>query len=486
MRTGLLAALAAVAVCIPSVFAQRDPQKLPPGAQVFPVLRVVSVSPSPEALGVALDSPVVVEFDRAVDPGSLSAASFHVLGRWSGPVAGQFEQPNARTVVFTRGRGFSPAERVMVNLSRGVRALDGGTLARGYAWGFWGATAPGSMVFLNTGELVPGTIPYGGHGGDLDNDGDLDLAVPNEQSSNVSVFLNNGDGMFGARQNFGVGFHCSPSEGLDLSGDGIVDLAVANILANNVSILIGKGDGTFWAQVLYPVGSQPRGLAAFDADGDGDADLVTANRASSNLSLLRNRGDGTFDPRVNFEGGVNGETGVGAADVNGDGVSDLVVIGYSNSRIATLVGDGAGGFALKASVATSQSPWMVNVGDFNGDGFVDAAVACSGASRAGVYFGDGAGGLSAETAILSGSFPIAIDVGDLDGDGDLDMVTSSYNSGDFHVYSNNGAGVFTFRFILDAPSAGSCAVLHDRDGDGDTDITGIDEVADRVLLFTQQ
>lgn len=65
------------------------------------------------------------------------------------------------------------------------------------------------------------------------------------------------------------------------------------------------------------------------------------------------------------------------------------------------------------------------------------------------------------------------------------MVTSSYGSGDFHVYTNNGSGVFTMRFTLPAVMAGSCAVLHDRDGDGDTDITGIDENADRIILYRQ-
>ena len=41
--------------------------------------------------------------------------------------------------------------------------------------------------------------------GDLDGDLDLDLAVANYYSNNVSVLLNNGDGTFAARVTYGVG-----------------------------------------------------------------------------------------------------------------------------------------------------------------------------------------------------------------------------------------------------------------------------------------
>jgi hypothetical protein len=460
--------LAFLALAAPAL-AQRTPELAGPAIFAPEALRVVAISPSPEALDAARDATVTITFNKPIDTSTLDPATFNVLGRWSGPVSGSYVLLDSRTVAFVRDRDFSAAERVFVSLSRDLRAADGARLPRGYAAGFWVLPAPGSMSFTQTATLIPGDVPYGAHGGDLDDDGDLDLAIPNEESSDVSVFLNGGGGTFGPKSSYGVGFHCSPSEGLDLSGDGVVDLAVSNILDHDVSILIGNGDGTFQPQVRYPVGTQPRGLVAMDVDTDGDADLITANRTGNSCSILRNRGDGTFDPATPLEAGVTGETGVAAADLNLDGVMDLVVIGWGNSRIATLLGNGRGGFALHSVVVTSSRPWMVTTGDLNGDGFPDAAAACSGSGRAGIYFGDG-----------------AIDIGDLEGDGDLDMVTSSYSSGDFHVYTNNGAGNFTMSFTIPSLVAGSCAVLHDRDNDGDTDLTLIDELGDRLLLYTQQ
>ncbi|MCH8807508.1 MAG: VCBS repeat-containing protein [Planctomycetes bacterium] len=467
-------------------FAQPTPQLNGPPILKLPRLRVVRVNPPPETVGFDRAAHVSITFNRAVDPATLSPSSLHVLGRWSGPVAGQFVLSNGgRTVTFVRSRGFSAGEAVFVNVARQVRAIEGDALGTPYAFTFWARSDAAPMTFTHTQTLLPGRIPYGAHGGDLDDDGDLDLAVPNEDSSNVSVFLNVGGDTFVGPTNYGVGFHCSPSEGLDLNGDGIVDLVVANILDHNVSVLIGRGDGTFLPQRQYPVGNQPRGLTVFDVDGDGDADVITANRQSSNLSLLINRGDGTFEKQIPFEAGVGGETGVAAADMNGDGLFDLVVVGYSSSEIATLLGDGNGGFSFHTKRASLSRPWMVVCGDVNGDSIPDAAAAISGAGRGEIFLGDGVGGLDSSGSYPAGSFPIAIDLGDLDGDGDLDMTVSSYSSRRFTVFRNLGGGVFSEAARLSTPGAGSCTVLHDRDGDGIVDLTGIDEVADLVRLYRQ-
>lgn len=447
---------------------------------------VKSVLPDPERIDVPRDAQVQIHFSAPIDPDSVTAQSIHIYGRWSGPVQGQYElSPDQHTVTFTRDRPFSAGEAVFVNISTDIRNTQNQPLESPYAFSFWAQPDPGTWNFVHTSTLGAGITPYGAHGGDLDNDGDLDLAVPNENSEDVSVLLNLGNDTFSAPVNYPAGEHCSPSEGLDLNGDLIVDLAIANILDSNVSILIGRGDGTFEPQAQYPVGAQPRGLTALDVDGDGDFDLVTANRNSSNLSLLLNRGDGTFEPAIPIEAGVNGETGVMAAHVDGDGLMDLIVIGYHSNQIVALINNGASGFIPGTPAATQSRPWMVVTGDVNGDGLVDAAVANSQSNSASIHIGTG-GGFSLLGSYPAGSFPIAVDLGDIDGDGDLDMTASAFSSGTFTLYRNDGTGNYTQVTALSTPGAGSCTVLHDRDGDGDVDITGIDEIADLVPLFQQQ
>ena len=60
----------------------------------------------------------------------------------------------------------------------------------------------------------------------------------------------------------------------DLDGDGDADLAVVNEYGFNVSILLNNGDGSFADDVLYHAGRKPNFVAIGDLDGDGDADLA--------------------------------------------------------------------------------------------------------------------------------------------------------------------------------------------------------------------
>jgi hypothetical protein len=393
-----------------------------------------------------------------------------------------------RRVTFTPDRPFSPGEVVTVVLSRRLAGSAGGPLKRPYVWSFWTASGAGTGTVTLFSTLTPGDVPYGAWGGDIDDDGDLDLCIPNEETSDVSVFLNLGAGVFGPDTRYPAGWHASPSEGADFDSDGKVDLAVANIFDHDVSILIGNGDGTFQPQQRYGVGQQPRGLTVLDADGDGDLDVVTANRVSSSLSLLLNRGDGTFETHIEWDAGVVRETGVAAADMNGDRHPDLVVIGYDSGNAAVWLGDGAGNFNLAGTRvlgSSNSSPWMVVVGDVDGDGLEDVGAVLSGLGQAAIARGNGAGGLLAPALYSTGSFPIAIDFGDLNGDGRLDLATSAFSGDVFRLRLNDGTGAFGPPNDLPATGSASCTVLHDFDGDGDLDVTAIDELADRIYLFKQ-
>lgn len=449
-------------------------------------LRVVSVSPAPNALNVTRSTSVTFTFSEPVDLTTLGTGGCSIWGRWSSFTPGAFSvAPGGRKVTYTPTGPFSPAEWVSVSLSRQVRALSGAKLARGVSWGFWVDSRASSGNFVLSATLIPGLTPYGAHGGDIDEDGDLDLCIPNEDTSDVSVFLNTGSGTFTGPVNYPVGFHCSPSEATDLDHDGRLDLVVANILDNDVSVLMGLGDGSFLPQTRYPVAPQPRGLTLVDFDGDGFMDAVTASRVGNKISLLHNLGTGVFAPSVNKEAMVTSETGVVACDMNNDFVTDLIVIGYGSGSVSVLLGDGAGGFQVYSTVACGNTPWMVVAGDVNGDGYNDAAIALAGPGDVAIALNDGTGALQAPSAYPTGGTTIAVDLGDLDGDGDLDFTGSSIAGSKWRAYHNDGSGNFTAAFTLQATQAGSCTVIHDLDGDGDVDITAIDEFADEVRIYLQ-
>ena len=438
------------------------------------------------------DAEVTLTFDRPLDAASVTGASVRVFGRWSGPARGALSlDADGRTVRFAPSRPFMAGETVTVSLSRPL-ASAGGEIERPYAYQFWTRTA----AFSGTYQLGPwlpvreegesSIVSYGAYAGDLDGDGDSDLAVPNELPADVRVFLNDGQGGYGTFVKHALpgGSWPSPSEGADLDHDGRVDIVVGNGNNEMLSVMLGDGAGAFASIASYPAtGEAVRGLAVLDADGDGHDDVVTANRSSGTLSLFMGRGDGTFDAATTLHPGGFGATALAAGDADGDGILDLFVGTIGSKEVVLMLGDGQGGFAVSDRITTSGAPWMLASGDLDGDGDADVVSAGSYDNAVDIVYSGGDGTLASGGALPSGSLTIAVDLGDLDGDGDLDLVSSNYITGDFWIYDGDGAGGFAFRQRLTIEGAGSCSVLHDRDGDGVLDITGIDEVNDRLYFI---
>jgi len=101
--------------------------------------------------------------------------------------------------------------------------------------------------------------------------------------------LNNGDGTFAFDSTYWTGVATYSVFASDLDGDSDLDLAVTNQMSSNVSILLNNGDGTFAPASDYRVGLWPGSIFAADFDNDGDLDLATANGYSDNVSILLNQ-----------------------------------------------------------------------------------------------------------------------------------------------------------------------------------------------------
>jgi Ca2+-binding RTX toxin-like protein len=146
--------------------------------------------------------------------------------------------------------------------------------------GSFATTAP---VFIGT-----GTNPYSITSADFDGDGDIDLAVANQTSNNLSILLRNGTGGFSRGTTLGVGSSPYSVTVGDFNVDGDIDLAVANRVSNTVSILLGNGNGGFSAATTLAVASGPSAVTVGDFNDDGKVDLVVANRDSNDVSILIN------------------------------------------------------------------------------------------------------------------------------------------------------------------------------------------------------
>ncbi len=453
-------------------------------------LAVTAVEPARHSLTAAVDASITVHFDQPLATASVGQTSFWAFARWSGTVSGSYVFSNGnRTVSLVPDQPFSAGESVMVILSHDLSAAGGGTLRdAGYSFQFWVRANPAGLTFTEIDRLSTSSPsrPYGGIGSDLDGDGFLDITTVNEDTSDLRVFLNSGDGS-GAFDDFlqptsPAGTVPSPSEPSDFDRDGNVDIVVASTQEATAAVLLGNGDGTFGGQQVMMVDGNARGVAVLDVDGDGDIDIATANRTSSSVTVLLNDGNGVFGNPTSFGSGTAGEWAMAAGDMNDDGILDLVVGGQTAQRIYVYLGNGDGTFTANGNYASGGAVWMLVLGDLNGDSTEDVAIGNGTSDNGAVLMGDGTGALGAPQTHAADPITLATDIGDLDGDGDLDWMLASFN-GDWRLLTNDGSGNFTFDREIAAPVAASCSLMMDIDNDGDLDLALIDEIADEILVL---
>jgi hypothetical protein len=309
------------------------------------------------------------------------------------------------------------------------------------------AAAPATAQFGFTGTGYPvGPTPDATAVGDFDGDGDFDLAVTNDAPDKVSILFNFGNGTFSAPVPVFLAGGSSPHTPVagDLDGDGDVDLAVSLKNVNQVQIIVNNGGGVMVPGATFPVGSEPRDMAIGDLDGDLDSDLVVSNRSGDSVSVLRNTRGLTFLV-TSYPAGLDPRD-VDLGDVTGDGLLDIVVASHDSDAITVLRNTGAAAFTANPPVSTApRSPEGVVLARFDGNGTLDLAAS---GSNGGVEFAlvslNGGGGAFGAFApfVLSGVDAGTMDAADFDGDGDNDLAIENRSSNDVSLLQNNGAGSF--------------------------------------------
>ena len=136
----------------------------------------------------------------------------------------------------------------------------------------------GDGTFGNPTTFVVQTSPRGIVMADLNHDSILDLAVaahgmPQANQGWAAVLLGLGDGSFQNAVLYPAGQNPLRLTSVDLNGDGDLDLAVADENAtdtpDDLAILLGNGDGTFPAPLLSFTTGTASDVTAIDLNGDG-------------------------------------------------------------------------------------------------------------------------------------------------------------------------------------------------------------------------
>ena len=375
-----------------------------------------------------------------------TAARFPVQAEYTNYIAvGDIDADGDLDICFANGGGYSTLgtllkPRIYVNSGSGVFADE--TDAR----------AAGVTGCFRSAEF-----------GDVDSDGDLDLLLAQDFNRPAKLLINSGAGAFSDQSAARL-----PTAGLssaratfgDVDSDGDLDIAICNSGTTSrfgtngqPRLWINGGSGVFADETSarLPAGNiaQQMDVLFFDADGDLDIDLLVVTRATTPAQsrLWLNDGTGRFSAGVAFPADATAYA-YDAGDIDGDGDLDLIGVnaGASNRELLARNANGIGTSWTDISASISPNPTTDDNDskfvDIDNDGDLDLVIAVLGASKR-IYANSGTGTFAQVTGAITASTDSSLDikVADFDGDGRYDLVTAQGESGQFQnrIYINTGA-----------------------------------------------
>jgi len=299
-------------------------------------------------------------------------------------------------------------------------------------------------------------------------------------AESIVVYTNGGNrSSFQYPYGFTLGFHSSTTNvgqetvvtkgalgnAGDVYGNGRTNLFYYNHISSTVSLFTNDGTGVFGSNTTFGV---RMGLpVTADVNRDGKIDFISPGYTNDLVYVFTNDG-GAFGSNAAF--GINAPTNVFTADVNADGWVDLIVLSVTNyagadnmpvSRLSVWTNNGSGIFGSNTSFTVGDRGQRVNdlkVAPLFGDANVHLAMAVNdvyyGKTYLMVYTNNGSGrfGSNFITANLSaGGFtnPVSLTVADVSGDGNLDLISANNtsSSGTISVFTNTGNGIQSGSFL---------------------------------------
>jgi hypothetical protein len=290
--------------------------------------------------------------------------------------------------------------------------------------------------------------------GDFNRDGRLDLAVLMEDTGEVWIFTNEGDGAFRHTFSIPVGDQATGLSTVAGSRGDLLDLLVGNGFGD-VLHLEGRGDGTFQIR-----GSRVSLSVVPDLFGAGQAGVLVGNQQNNRVTVQAQTSGGTqFSPVQTLAATQAAQLAPG--DVHwfvldkGATLPDAVVVSSGSNAVVVYrtmaVRNGALVFdPVPQTIFVGTAPASVTVADINGDGIQDLLIANQGSNDVSVVFGSfAAGGVwvgkPGPRLKSGGAGPIAVTVRDMNGDGIPDLVVTNGGSGTLTLLPGVGQGFFDDR-----------------------------------------
>ncbi|CAF5176713.1 unnamed protein product, partial [Rotaria magnacalcarata] len=333
----------------------------------------------------------------------------------------------------------------------------------------------GNGSFQNQMTFSTGSRPQSVAVGDFNNDTQLDIVVANSYSSNVSILLQYNRGFLRDEKTYATGGGSDLRYTVvgDMNNDGQLDIAIANYGTNDVGILFGLGNGAFLNQMIFDTGvqSHPSCIALGYFNRDTELDFAVAYDGTMTVDIFLGSGNGTFvrqiSDGIHF---VSTPLFIASGDINGDGISEIIVAYENSDNVDLLVTYNNVSFENKMAFSTGISPQSVAAGDFNNDTRLDIVVANFFSHDVSVLLGYGNGSFQNQMTFSTGSYPQSVAVGDFNNDIRLDIVVASYGDDDVSVLLGYGNGSFQNQMTFSTGSWPQSVAVGDFNNDTQPDI----------------
>jgi len=216
---------------------------------------------------------------------------------------------------------------------------------------------------------------------DVNNDRKLDIITANNADNDIAVMLGDGRGGFSsaAKSVFACGPSPYPLTAADVNEDGNIDVLVPNSKPDlaTMTVMLGDGKGGFSPTASSPVKIPAPALGAYyvaagDLNKDGHVDVLLDGNDDDCASVLLGDGRGNFKPAPNSPLHMgNRGWNMAVIDYDHDGTLDLVSVNEKDVRIHW--GDGQGWFKPNPLIVPSggKGCWKLAMGDLNEDGILD-------------------------------------------------------------------------------------------------------------------
>lgn len=308
--------------------------------------------------------------------------------------------------------------------------------------------------------------------GDLDGDGDLDVVAANGRHwpEQNMVFFNQGRARFNLARPLGTDHDTSyATELADLDNDGDLDIAVGNDRAPN-AIFLNDGSGRFEHSYTFGRPSSIRSLTIADIDNDGDVDILANARGAQNLIHL-NDGMGGFPSSRPFGAADDSTINVAVGDLDNDGHLDLILANRDAQQNVVLINDGHAQFSRRIPFGTGRDETRaVAVADLDGDGNLDWAAGNIGQANA-VYLGDGKGGVRETMSFgREDGQTYTLAIADMDNDKRPDIIVGNVQQPNAVFFNQGKGGTFRETRFGDASHATYNLAVGDLNQDGYRDI----------------